>query len=85
MVDLICCLKNLLFFDIPLLYCYATRNSSIICCLFSGEMYILFGASISLLASSFFECNFVEDFFETLAILSAILLPVKSSVASAVF
>ena len=42
---------------------------------------------ISLLAlpfSNFVECNFVED-FETLAIISAILLPTQSPVASAVF
>ena len=53
-------------------------------------MYLLFDSSISLLASSFFECNSVDhssvgDFFETLVILSAILLPIKSPVASAVF
>ena len=47
-------------------------------------MYLFLGTSISVLASSFFECS-VEDFFETLVILSAILLPIKSSVASAAF
>ena len=51
-------------------------NSSIICCLSSGDIYLPFG--ISLLVS--FESTF-EDF----VILSAILLPIKSSVASAVF
>ena len=86
MVDLMHCLTNLLFFDIPLLY--TTRNLSIICCLFSGDMYLSFGTSISLLASLLCEC--FEDFFgcnfvETLVILSAILLPIKSPVASAVF
>ena len=70
------CPINLLFFDIPSLYCYTNLNSSIICCLFSGDMYLVFVASISLL---------VSDIFETLVILSAILLPIKSPVASAVF
>ena len=88
MVDLMHCLTNLLFFDIPLLYCYTSLNSSIICCLSSGDMCLLFGTSISLLTSSFYEC-FAEDFecnsVETLVILSEILLPIKSPVASTVF
>ena len=54
------------FFDIPLLYCYANLNLSIICCPFSGDMYLFSGASVS----SF--CNSLAD-FETLVILSAIL------------
>ena len=83
MVDLMHCLTNLLFFDIPLLYYYTNLNSSIICCLFSGDMYLSFGASDSSLASLF--CERLEDFFKTLVILSAILLPIKSPVASAVF
>ena len=32
-------LTNLLFFDIPLLYCYTNLNSPIICCLSSGDIY----------------------------------------------
>ena len=80
MVDLMYCLENLLFFDIPLSYYYTNCNSSVICCLSSGDIYISF--VISLLALSKLFC---EDFFETLAILSAILLPIKSPVASAVF
>ena len=54
-------------------------NSSIIC-------YLSF--VISLLASfddNCFECMSFTDFFEKLVILSAILLPIKSPVASAVF
>ena len=74
---------NLLFFDIPLLYYYTNLNSSIICFLFSGDIYLSFGFSISLLALLF--CNSLEYFFETLVILSAVLLPIKSAVASAVF
>ena len=84
MVDLTRCLTNLLFFDIPLLYCYSNLNSSIICCLSSGDMYLFFGTSISLLASLFFECNSTEcsaeDFFETLVILSAFSFSIKSPV-----
>ena len=65
-----------------------------ICCLSSGDVYLFFGASISSCCNSL-ECNFIErnstecnsvgDFLETLVILSAILLPIKSPVASAVF
>ena len=73
-------LINLLLFDILLLY-FTNLNSTIICCLFSGDMHLSFGISNSFL---FCECNFIED-FEALAILSAILLPIKSPVASAVF
>ena len=86
MADLLYCLTNLLFLVIPLLYYHTNLNSSIICCVFSGDMYLSFG--ISLLASSVecisFEFNSFED-FEILVILSAFLLPIKSPVASVVF
>ena len=75
MADLMCRLSNLLFFGIRLLY-YISLNSSIIFFLSFGEIYL--SLSISLLASF---C----DFFDALVILSAILLPIKSLVASAVF
>ena len=75
------CLANLLFFDTALFY-YTNLNSSIISCLFSGEIYLSFDISISF--SFVFECNSFED-FETLAVLSAILLPIKSPVAPAIF
>ena len=78
MVDLMYYLINLLFFDIPLLYYHTNLNSSIICCLFSGDIYLSFGISNS---STFCECNSLEDFFEIFLILSAILLPIKSPVA----
>ena len=80
MVDFMCRLLNLLFFGIPLLY-YVSFNSSIIFCLSLGEIYLSFG--ISLLTS--FDCiSSFYDFFEGFAvILSAILLPIKSPVASA--
>ena len=67
-------------------------NSSIICFLSSGDMYLFLGVAIStsssalLLLCNSFECNSVVDFyFETLLILSAILLPIKSPVAFAGF
>ena len=73
-------LSNLLVFGIPLLYYYINLNSSIICCLSCGDIYLSFG--ISLLAS--FDSKSL-DFFETLIILSAISFPIKSPVAPAVF
>ena len=73
-------LSNLLFFCIPLLYYYINLNSSIICCLSCGDIYLSF--DISLLAS--FGENSL-NFFEFLVILSAILLPNKSPIVSAVF
>ena len=62
-----------------LLYYYINLNSSIICCLSSGDVYISFGISISLSTVSEVFCG---DLF---AILVATLLPIKSSVASSVF
>ena len=80
------CLTKLLLFSIPLLYYYTNLNSPIICCIFPEDIYLSFGIFISLLAlyKLFWECNSFED-FETLVILFAILLPIKSPVASAVF
>ena len=51
-------------------------------------MYLFYGTSNSSLVlsfSNFLEWNSVEDVFETPVILSAILLSIKSPVASAVF
>ena len=87
MADLMRHLSNLLFYGIPLLHYYISLNSSIIFCLSFGEIYLSFG--ISLLTS--FDCiSSLCNFFDTLrlgfaVILSAILLPAKSPVASAVF
>ena len=78
------CLTNLLFFGIPLLY-YTNLNSSIICCLSSGDMYLFLGVALSTFTSVSSFGNSLVDFFEMLVILSAILLPIKSPVASAVF
>ena len=74
-------LTDLLFFSIPSLYYYINLNSSIIFCLSCGDIYLSFG--ISLLTSC--ECGSFAGFFEILVILSAIILPTRSPVASAVF
>ena len=66
--------------------CLGTNlNSSIICCLSSGDMYLFLGVAISTSYVSLFGKAFADIFFETLVILSAISLPIKSPVASAVF
>ena len=86
MFDLMYCLTKLLSFDIPLLYYNTNFYSSITCCLFSGDIYLSFGISVSfssVFKCNSFECNFFGD-FEALVILSAILLPIKSPAASAV-
>ena len=54
MVDLTRCQTNLLFFEIILLYCYTNFNLSIICCLFSEDMYLSFNANLK---SSIFSRN----------------------------
>ena len=63
MADLMHCLTNSLFFDITLLYCDISFNSSIISCIFSGDMYLSFDACNKSLASLFCDGNFAEDFF----------------------
>ena len=78
------CLTNLLFFDIPLLYYDTNLNSLLLCCLFSGGIYLSFGTSVSLLASLFSEYNSFRD-FKKLAVLWAILFPIKSPETSTVF
>ena len=74
---------------LTLLYtsCLGTNlNSSIICCLSSGDMYLFLGVAISTSSYVSLFCKaFADFFFETLVILSAILLPTKSPVASAAF
>ena len=79
MVGLVYCLTNLLFFDIPLFYYYINLRSLILFCLYPGDIYLSLGISLS--------CSFVtvSEFFETHIILLAILLPIKSTVASALF
>ena len=55
------------------------------CLCLNHHIYLSFGISISLIDSTFCEFNSQQDFFERFMILSAILLPIKSPVASAVF
>ena len=59
MADLMYCLINLLFFDILLLYYYNHLNSSIICFLFSVDIYLSFGNSS--LASSVERISFARS------------------------
>ena len=73
--------NKLLFFDIPL-FCYVKINSSMICCLFYGDIHFSFGLSGS--SKLFYEYNFYED-LDALVISFAILLPIKSLVASVFF
>ena len=82
------CLTNLLFFDITLLYYYILLKSSIIFCLFSGNICLSLRISLwSLLFSSSFLT--VSELFcevlEAFEIFYAILLLIKSPVASTVF
>ena len=84
MVDLVYYLTNLLFFHISLLYHYINLRSSIIFCLSSGHIYLALSISLS--------CSFVTvselycgELLETFVTLLAILLLIKSPVASAVF
>ena len=59
--------------------------SSITCFLSSGDMYLFLCVVNCTSSSSSSSSSLLLDFFETLVILSAILLPIKSPVASAVF
>ena len=93
-------LTNLLFFHIPLTYYYINLWSSTISCLSSVDIHILhihtYIYSVYLFSGIFqsspiFHASFVTVFelfygegLQTFVILIAILLPVKSPVASAV-
>ena len=84
MADLLCGFIDGRWFIIPLLYYYINIRSSIIFCLSSGYMYLSLDNSLFCSVVTVLEL-FCCDVFETLVILSAILLPIKSSAASAVF
>ena len=91
MDDLVYYLKHLLFFDILLFYYYINLRSSIMICLFSGDIYLSSGIFLS---GSFVTVSdlFCFEVFETFVVLSlydlatalAILLPIQSPVPSAV-
>ena len=86
MADLTFCLTNLIFQYSILFRIYANLNLSIICRIFSGDIYISFGIYISVLASSKLFCEgfFEWNSFEAPVSLSVILLPIKPPVATAV-
>ena len=89
MVELVYILTNLLFYDAPLLHYYVNLRSFILLEFFL-EIYIIF-FSISL-STSVFSVSFVTvpelfcgKIHETFVLFSAMLLPIKSVVASADF
>ena len=73
MVDLMYCLTNLIFF--VLIMYYINKKSSRIFCRFCGNIYFPFAVSIYF--SSIYEAGS--------RVLPAIMLTIKSSVASAAF
>ena len=81
MLDLVYCLINLLYFDIPLLYSHTHLSSPIIFCL-SGDICLSLGFYLSLYFVTVSEL-FCGEIFEIYVILSAILLPIESPVISA--
>ena len=85
MVYFVCCLTSL-FIDIPLFY-YINLRSSIILWLCSEDicLSLYISLSIPVFSSSFATGLFCGEVLETFLILSAILLSIKSPVASAVF
>ena len=81
MVNLVYCPTDLLFFDISLSYYFINLNLSMICSLFSGDIYIFLQVYLFCLKPLLkYFCA-----FGTFVILLAFLLPIKSPVASAVF
>ena len=83
MDDLVCYLINLLFFDILLLDHYINLRS-IVLCLFSEDISLSLGIFLSYSIVTVSEL-FLGEILEAFLILLAILLPLKSPVASAVF
>ena len=77
-------LTNLSFFGIPLLCYYINLRSSIIFCFYSGDINLSLGIYLSCPFVTVSEL-FYGKVFETLVTLLALLLPVKSPAASAIF
>ena len=77
-------ITSLVASPVSLLYYYINLSSSIISCLFSGDTYLYLGISLSCLYVTVSEL-FCDNVFEVFVILSAILLPIKSLVASPAF
>ena len=89
MVDLVFCLTNSLFSDIPLLHYYINLISPIVFFLFSGNIYLLLGIFLS---TSKFPISFLtapelfwDEIMQTYMILATILLLIESPVSSKVF
>ena len=62
-------LSNLLFFGIPLSYYYINLNSSIICCLSFGDIYLSFGISLLISVDDNSSLRvFFKDIFDVLVI-----------------
>ena len=64
MADLVYCLKNLLFSDIPLLYYYINLRSPTTFCPSSGDTYLSLGISLSCSFVTVSELFCVETFFD---------------------
>ena len=88
-VDLVYYLTNLLVFGIGILCYYIILRLSIIFCLFSGNIHLSLSYSLSSLifSVSFVTVSklFLRKAIQTFLIIWAILLPIKSLVASAGF
>ena len=69
-------------FDIPLFYYHINLRSSAIHCRFLGDIYFFLGISTNFSVSESVSELFCSEFF---LFLSATLLPIRTSVASAVF
>ena len=88
MVNLVYYLKNLFFFDIPLLHYYMNLRSSIVFCLFSVDIYLLYAF---LYLVQYFRLHlevsewFCGEVFKTFVILYVSLLPIKWLIASGDF
>ena len=84
MVDLVYCLTNSSFFNIWFLYYYVNLRS-----LISEDIYLSSGIFLSILVFSVSLSTapelFCDKVFDTYWILSTILLPIKSPLASAAF
>ena len=84
MIDLVYCLKNLLFFDIPLLYYHINLRSSITFSLSSEDIHASLGIYLSCLFVIVSE-SFCREVLDAFVILLAVLLPIKLQIAPATF
>ena len=85
MVNLVYCLTNSLFFDIPLLYYYVNVRSLGVCYLISWDIHLSLSSPIFCFSFITVPELFCGKVFETFMILSAILFLIKSPFISAAF